>query len=83
VIRSRLLDFDLTVKKEGGGLPVRLGLGLQSPARNSGEGAQGVHGGGVLGASGEYGMVYEARLDAGNPMVSSTSSIASPRVCRA
>jgi hypothetical protein len=52
VIRSGLLYFDPTVKKEGEGLPVRLGLGLQSPARNSGEGALEVDDGELLATSG-------------------------------
>jgi hypothetical protein len=52
VIRSGLLYFDPTVEKEGGGLPVWLGVGLQSPARNSGEGALEVDDGELLATSG-------------------------------
>jgi hypothetical protein len=52
VIRSGLLNLDPTVEKEEGGLPVRLGLGLPSPARNSGEGALVLSSGDALAAPG-------------------------------
>jgi hypothetical protein len=67
---------------ESGGLPVRLGLGLQSPARNSGEGSSGL-------IDGEAPVVFRGGevedgvlRDVGNPRVTSAPSIASRRRSR-
>jgi hypothetical protein len=76
------LDLDRTAIFESGGLPVRLGLGLQSPARNSGEGGSGSTDGEALvvfrGGEVEDGVLR----DVGNPRVTSAPSIASRRRSR-
>jgi hypothetical protein len=64
---------------ESGGLPVRLGLGLQLPTRNSSEGDSGLTDGKALvvfrGGEVKNGVLR----DEGNPRVTSAPSIASRR----
>jgi hypothetical protein len=73
------LDLDRTVLIGSGEGP-HLGLDLRPPAARYGTG---LDDGVEAEAPGGDGEVDEASLDAGKPMVSSTSSIASSRVCRA
>jgi hypothetical protein len=72
------LDLDRTVLIGSGEGP-HLGFDLRPPAARYGTG---LDDGVKAEAPGGDGGVDEARLDAGKSMVSFTSSILSPRVCR-